>query len=32
MPNDGAAFDYFGWTVAISGATAIVGAYGNDDN
>ena len=32
LPDDGAAFDYFGISVAISGATAIVGAYGDDDN
>ncbi|NNE68566.1 MAG: hypothetical protein HKN33_18520, partial [Pyrinomonadaceae bacterium] len=29
--SDGAAFDRFGWSVGISGDTAIVGAYGNDD-
>ncbi len=32
LPNDGAANDRFGKSVAISGPTAIVGAYGNDDN
>ena len=32
LPNDGAAFDRFGGSVAISGATAIVGAGGDDDN
>ncbi|MCH8316551.1 MAG: FG-GAP repeat protein, partial [Planctomycetes bacterium] len=32
LPNDGAADDRFGWSVAISGATAIVGAYVDDDN
>ena len=32
LPNDGAAFDFFGISVAISGATAIVGAYQDDDN
>ena len=32
LPNDGAEFDSFGGSVAISGATAIVGAAGNDDN
>ena len=32
LPNDGAADDHFGWSVAISGATAIVGAYWDDDN
>ncbi|WP_428308551.1 hypothetical protein [Lacipirellula sp.] len=30
--NDGAASDFFGASVAISGNVAIVGAYGNDDN
>ncbi len=32
LPNDGATDDGFGHAVAISGATAIVGAYGDDDN
>ncbi len=32
LPNDGAAFDLFGISVGISGATAIVGARGDDDN
>ncbi len=32
LPNDGAAFDVFGWSVAISGATAIAGAWADDDN
>ena len=32
LPNDGAAFDRFGYTVAISGATAIVGAPLDNDN
>ncbi len=32
LPNDGAASDYFGYSVAISGATAIVGAFRDDDN
>ena len=32
LPNDGAAFDNFGISVAISGATAIVGAFLDDDN
>ncbi len=31
LPDDGAADDFFGRSVAISGATAIVGAYGDDD-
>jgi len=30
--GDGAAGDYFGRSVSISGDTAIVGAYGDDDN
>ncbi|MBU4154499.1 MAG: hypothetical protein KKD63_16635 [Proteobacteria bacterium] len=29
--GDGTAYDYFGWSVAIIGDTAIVGAYGDDD-
>ena len=32
LPNDGVAGDFFGNSVAISGATAIVGASGDDDN
>ncbi len=32
LPNDGAAGDVFGVSVAISGTTAIVGAWGDDDN
>ena len=32
LPDDGAANDQFGHSVAISGATAIVGAYHDDDN
>ena len=32
LPDDGAEVDYFGHSVAISGTTAIVGAYGDDDN
>ncbi len=32
LPNDGAAFDSFGFRVAISGDTAIVGAGEDDDN
>ena len=32
LPNDGAASDYFGRAVAISGTTAIGGAAGDDDN
>ena len=30
--SDGAASDYFGYSVSISGDYAIVGAYGDDDN
>ena len=30
--SDGAAYDYFGDSVAVSGDTAVVGAYGDDDN
>ncbi|MCK4873528.1 MAG: FG-GAP repeat protein [Phycisphaerales bacterium] len=32
LPGDGAMHDYFGYSVAISGATAIAGAPGDDDN
>jgi len=32
LPSDGAAEDYFGSAVAISGTTAVVGAYWDDDN
>ncbi|MCH8261105.1 MAG: FG-GAP repeat protein [Planctomycetes bacterium] len=32
LRNDGAAGDQFGFSLATSGATAIVGAYGDDDN
>jgi len=32
LPDDGAADDEFGRSVAISGGTAIVGAWGDDDN
>ena len=32
LPDDGAAEDYFGRSGAISGTTAIVGAFWNDDN
>ena len=32
VANDGAAFDYFGNSVAISGTTAIVGAVRDADN
>jgi RHS repeat-associated protein len=30
--SDGAANDWFGWSVAISGDTAVVGAFQDDDN
>jgi len=29
---DGAAFDYFGWSVSLSGDTALIGADGDNDN
>ncbi len=32
LPNDGAGFDFFGQSVAISGATAVVGAPEDQDN
>ncbi len=32
LPDNGATADYFGISVAISGATAVVGAVGDDDN
>jgi hypothetical protein len=32
LPFDGAGGDFFGWSVGISGSTAIVGAHGDDDN
>ena len=32
LADDGASDDAFGWSVAISGATAFVGAHGDDDN
>lgn len=32
LPDDGARFDHFGVSTAISGDTAIVGAYHHDDN
>ena len=31
VPADGAADDYFGFAVALSGTTAVVGAFGDDD-
>jgi hypothetical protein len=30
--TDGAANDHFGWSVAVSGSTAVVGAYGKNSN
>ncbi len=32
LPDDGATDDQFGWSVAISGATALAGAVVDDDN
>jgi len=32
LASDGAADDYFGWSVSISGDYAIIGAYCDDDN
>jgi hypothetical protein len=32
LPSDGASSDYFGWSVAIDGNLALVGAYRDDDN
>ena len=32
LADDGALFDYFGKSVAVSGDTALVGAYKDDDN
>jgi len=32
FPSDGAADDFFGHSVSISGQTAVIGAYGDDDN
>ena len=32
LPDDGTEADWFGWTVAISGAAAVVGAFYDDDN
>jgi hypothetical protein len=32
LPDDGDVRDYFGFNVAIDGSTAIVGAFGDDDN
>jgi hypothetical protein len=32
MASDGAPYDYFGRSVAVDGDTAVIGAYGDDDN
>ena len=32
LASDGATGDYFGWSVALSGDYALVGAYKDDDN
>ncbi|MCP4358663.1 MAG: hypothetical protein GY796_11650, partial [Chloroflexi bacterium] len=32
ISSDGAAGDYFGYSVAVSGDTAVIGAYSDDDN
>ena len=32
LPEDGAIYDWFGYSVAISDTTAVVGAYGDGDN
>ncbi len=32
LPLDGEGYDFFGWSVAISGTTAIIGATGDDDS
>lgn len=32
LPDDGNSSDYFGFSVSVSGDTALVGAYGDDDN
>jgi hypothetical protein len=32
LPSDGASGDHFGWTVALKGDTAVIGALGDDDN
>lgn len=30
LPQDGAEFDYFGWSVSLFGSRALIGAYGDD--
>ena len=32
IDHDGAAEDHFGWSVAVDGSTAVVGAYGDGSN
>jgi len=32
LPSDGAAYEYFGHSVSICGDSAVIGAYGDDDN
>jgi hypothetical protein len=32
LPGDGAAGDYFGYSLSVSGRTAVVSSYGDDDN
>jgi hypothetical protein len=32
LPSDGDAGDYFGYSLALSGLSALIGAYGDDDN
>ena len=32
LPDDGLEYQYFGWSVAISGDVAVIGAFGDDDN
>ena len=32
LPSDGAGSDYFGWSVAVSGDSVVVGAYYDDDS
>ncbi|MDP6693784.1 MAG: FG-GAP repeat protein, partial [Phycisphaerales bacterium] len=32
LPADGSSYDYFGYSVSISGNRALIGVYGDDDN
>jgi hypothetical protein len=32
LPADGTEYDFFGYSVSVTGDTAVVGAYGDDDN